>query len=103
VYRKIDSRLGCKSDRETNIQGVFHLVSIQVLGSSEYALDREGRQDKTGHDTQVKVDGRGAIFWRPEEEGMTRLMKSIAQQTLKRVFSNGYKCVMIVVVFLDYT
>ena len=31
-------------------------------------------------------------------------MKSIAQQTLKRVFSNGHRRVLIeVVVFIDYT
>ena len=102
MYKKIDSRLGCKSNCETNIQGVPHPVSIQVPGSSEYALNHRGKQDKAGHDTQAKVDGRGAIFWRPEEGGMTRLMKSIVQQTLKRVFSNGYRRVIIVVVFLDY-
>jgi len=84
------------------MQGVPHPVSIQVLGNSEYALDHRGRQDKTGHDTQAKIDGRGAIFWRPDKGGMTKLMKSIVQQTLKRVFSNGYRCVIIVVVFLDY-
>jgi len=85
------------------MQGVPHPVSIQVPGSSEYALDRRGRQDNTSHDTQAKVDRKGAIFWRPKKREMTRLMKSIAQQTLKRVFSNDYRCIMIVVVFLSYT
>ena len=86
------------------MQGVPRPVSIQVLGSGEYALDRRGGQDKTGHDTQAKVDGRGAVFWRPEEGGMTMLIKSIAQQTLKRVFFNSYRHVLIeVVVFIDYT
>jgi len=83
------------------MQGVPRPVSIQVPGSGKYALDRCGGQDEAGHDTQAKVNGRDAIFWRPEEGGMT--MKSIAQQTLKRVFSSSYRRVLIVVVFLDYT
>jgi len=86
------------------MQGVPRPVSIQVLGSGEYALDRRGGQDKTGHDTQAKVDGKGAVFWRPEEREVTMLIKSIAQQTLKRVFFNGHRRVLIeVVVFIDYT
>ena len=104
VGESVCPRLRCKSDCKINIQGVPCPVSIQVPGSGKYALDHWGGQDKTGHDTQAKVDGRGAVFWRPEEGGVIMLMKSIAQQTLKRVFFNSYRHVLIeVVVFIDYT
>jgi len=55
------------------------------------------------HDTRAKVDGRGAIFWRPAEGGTTMLIKSIAQHTLERVFSSSYGPVLIIVVFFNYT